>query len=364
MRVATILKPMMLTLLLSFFTPAAMSKTVQVGTCLANVQSYQSISQAVSGVPAGSTVLVCPGEYAEQVTITQPLTLRGVQSGNNSNPTITVPQGGLTQSVVSPVNQITMFFQILILNTGSGLVNIEDLAVNGSSTANAALKGWLPGIYYQNSSGEVNGVAVYDQIGNGYGFPVFADNTSSVAKTVTVRHSSIHDYDGEGIRTNGSPTPTLTITLQSNSVIGSNSGSNPVYNGIDLQGSVGSVLDNFVAIPPGVVTDGLGIYVTSSTVVSGNTVEGWAIFAGADSNLIKDNKVSLSDITILGNENVVQSNLVFNGGGIALGCQASDNTITDNILNNVDVGINGGNGSDIVAPNSISNTPTVVAPCS
>lgn len=364
MRVVTILKPSALALIITLFTSVAASKTVQVGTCLAMIQSYKSISQAVSGVPAGSTVLVCPGEYAEQVTITQPLTLRGVQSGNAANPTITVPEGGLTQSVISPVNGITMFFQILVQNTGSGLVNIDDLAVNGSSTANAGLDGWIEGIYYQNSSGTVGGVAVYGQIGNGYGFPIFADNTSSLDKTLTIRHNSIHDYDGEGIRTNGSTTPTLTIAIESNSVIGSNAGNNPVYNGIDLQGSVGSVLNNFVEVPPGVLTDGLGIYVTSNTVVSGNTVDNWAIFAGADSNSIKDNKVSLSDITILGNNNIVQNNFVVNGGGITLSCTASDNTITNNTINNVEVGISGGNGSDIMAPNLISNAAIVSAPCS
>jgi hypothetical protein len=360
MRTLTIPK---IVLSITFFTSAVMAQTVQVGTCLAHLKSYQSISQAVSSVPAYSTVLVCPGEYPEQVTITQPLTLRGVKIGNAANPTITVPTGGLTQSVISPVNSARMFFQVLVLNTESEGVTINDLAVNGSSAANASLNGWMDGIYYQNSSGRVSGVATFGQVGNGYGFGIFFDNTSSTAKTVTVQHNSIHDFDAEGIRSNGSPTPTLTLSIKSNSVIGSNTGNNAVYNGIDLQGSVGSVSDNFVAIPPGVATNGIGIYVTSNTTVSSNTVENWAIFAGGDSNLVEENKLSLSRITILGNNNIVRGNSLFDGSGISLTCQASGNSIANNVINNVDIGINGVNSSDIVGPNSISNTATVSTTC-
>ena len=58
-----------------------LASTVQVGHCIPNVQSYPTISAAVSGVTAGSTVEVCPGGYAEQVTITQPLTLIGLRVG-------------------------------------------------------------------------------------------------------------------------------------------------------------------------------------------------------------------------------------------------------------------------------------------
>ena len=49
-----------------------------VGTCRPRLRSFTTIQAAVSGVPAGSTVLVCPGTYPEQVTITQPLSLQGI----------------------------------------------------------------------------------------------------------------------------------------------------------------------------------------------------------------------------------------------------------------------------------------------
>src|SRR5262245_56620414 len=153
--------------------PQTVASTVVVGTCLNNHQTYPTISQTVSRVPAGSTVLVCPGVYAEQVTVTQPLTLRGVTGGNSTNPTITVPVGGLTESVTAPINGVIMYFQIMVQGTESGLVNISNIAVYGSSSANQGINGWIEGIYYQNSSGTVRNVATYGQNGNGYGFGIF-----------------------------------------------------------------------------------------------------------------------------------------------------------------------------------------------
>src|SRR5437899_7923808 len=66
-----------------------------VGTCKPSLPSFTTISAAVSTVPPGSTVLVCPGTYPEQVTIAQPLTLKGITSGNAGQAVITVPGSGL-----------------------------------------------------------------------------------------------------------------------------------------------------------------------------------------------------------------------------------------------------------------------------
>jgi pectin methylesterase-like acyl-CoA thioesterase len=74
-------------------------QTVQVvapgGTpCVATAQ-YPTIQQAVNSVTAGSTIIVCPGAYAEQVTITKNLTLRGENTGSGSGATIAAPSGGV-----------------------------------------------------------------------------------------------------------------------------------------------------------------------------------------------------------------------------------------------------------------------------
>jgi len=70
-----------------------------VGGCEPKLTSFNTISQAVSTVPPSSTILVCPGNYPEQVVITQPLTLQGVLIGGSGAAVITVPSGGLSTSV-------------------------------------------------------------------------------------------------------------------------------------------------------------------------------------------------------------------------------------------------------------------------
>jgi pectin methylesterase-like acyl-CoA thioesterase len=47
-------------------------------SCTGALTQYNTIQSAVSAAPSGATILVCPGSYAEQVTIATPLTLRGV----------------------------------------------------------------------------------------------------------------------------------------------------------------------------------------------------------------------------------------------------------------------------------------------
>jgi hypothetical protein len=362
-------------LALVFFPSAALSETVAVGACLPNLKTYSTISQAVSSVTPGSIIEVCPGTYPEQVTITQPLTLRGVQAGNADNPTITVPPGGLTKSVVAPTNGVTMFFQILVQSTESGLVNISNLAVKGASSTNSGLSGWIEGIYYQNSSGVINGVATYGQKGNGRGFGIFIEGTTSPAKTVSVTNSSIHDFDSEGIRTNGSVLPpSLAVNITSNSVISSSSFSgNPVYGGIDVQGAAGSVLNNRVITHPAStgISSGTGIAFPSSSTVNGNTVENFTvgIWPLGNSNTIKSNEVSLagSGIVISGSSNVVENNLLFNlkgGAGISFNCTGSSNTVIHNFVNDAYWGIVDPHGTNTVSPNSFANVQNVISgPC-
>lgn len=64
----------------------AFSATVAVGTCMPGRVSYDSLTDAVQGVPAGSAILVCPGSYAEQIVINKSMTLKGVTNGSAAIP--------------------------------------------------------------------------------------------------------------------------------------------------------------------------------------------------------------------------------------------------------------------------------------
>jgi hypothetical protein len=344
-------------------TQAALATTVVVGNCLSHLQTYSTISQAVTAVAPESIILICPGNYPEQVTIAQPLTLRGVQTGNAANPTIAVPSGGLTKSVISPTNGITMYFQILVQGTETGLVNISNLAINGSN--NNVTNGWLEGVYYQNSSGAVENVATYDQMGNGYGFGIFLESTTSSQKAITVRKCSIHDFDAEGIRTNGNAD--LAVNIASNAVVVSPSTSLQV-NGIDIYG-VGTVSDNSIANKPGLSGgNGIGIAAASGLTISNNTIVGMTIgIWPGDSNVVLSNRVSLANAALLlgGTDNDVEHNDLYPGeGGAAVdfNCTGTGNTVIHNLINDSDWGFVSSGGSNTIAPNSFSNVAQLVSP--
>jgi len=66
-----------------------MAQTLVVGSCKPNQPSYATIQAAVdaAGATPGATVLVCPGTYAEQVSIATPLTLKGLSLTPQTQPT-------------------------------------------------------------------------------------------------------------------------------------------------------------------------------------------------------------------------------------------------------------------------------------
>src|ERR1700686_617763 len=120
-----------------------------VGSCKPSLTSYPTISVAVSTVPPGSTVEVCPNTYPEQVTIAQPLTLKGVTSGNAGQAVITVPSAGLAVVTTGFSNSIAP--QVAVTAT-AGPVNISDLTVDGTGNTVGGSGTWLVGFLYDEGS--------------------------------------------------------------------------------------------------------------------------------------------------------------------------------------------------------------------
>jgi len=343
--------------------------TVSVGNCRPALQTFSTISQAVSSVPSGSTVLVCPGVYREQVTISQPLTLTGVQDHNAANPTIAVKSGGLSQSVNSQINGIPIFFQILVKDTESGEVNISNIAVNGTNSK-VPDGDALAGIYYQNSSGEISKVAVYRHYANRAGYGIMLDNVTTSPKKITVANSSVHGFDSEGIRTNVQQ-PSLTVDIRSNSVISSDAlNSTPSAGGIDVD-AVGTISGNRIVSHPETagISAGVGIAFASNAVVSNNTIVGFSIgiWPIGNSNTINSNMVLLTSgaIVLSGQNNIVQYNsildVIHGGAAISFNCTGTSNTVTHNIINGANLGIIDHPGN-VVAPNSYSSVNAMLSP--
>jgi hypothetical protein len=343
-------------------TPAAIAKTVQVGTCLPNLQTYPTISQAVTSVVPGSTIMLCPGNYPEQVAITQPLTLKGVQSGNAANPTILVPSGGLTKTVATPTGNV--YYQLLANNGTSGAVDVSNITVDGSGNR-LPNDSPLAGVFYYNTSGTVSRMAIFNQLGTGVGYGLIATGSSPV--TVSVLHCSIHDFDQGGISIDGS----LTATIKSNEIVTSTSFSgSSAPAGIILYSS-GTVANNRVIThpqPPGVSANA-GISIESDVVVTNNTVETFTIgiWALGDSDTVTSNRVLLAGggVVISGNNNDVEYNSFTNlpnAAGISFNCTGTGNTVIHNVVNDAYWGIVDPHGTNTIAPNTFTNVAKVISP--
>jgi len=292
-----------------------------VGTCKPSLPSFTTISAAVGAVPAGSTVLVCPGTYPEQVTIAQSLTFKGISSGNAGQAVITIPPSGLT--AITSGDGYTIAAQVDV--TAGSTVNISDITVDATGSG-ISYPTWVVGILYDSgSSGTVNEITARGQNGGG-GVGVWADNVSATNESVTITNSSFHDIDDTAVVTLDS---TLLATVKGNTmqagyfqVQWSSSGSltanviNGGYEGVAAEGGAFTVSGNTLANQYyGIV--GFGGVTATSNKISNASVAGIYDFGGG--NTYKVNAITKVNI------------------GIEFNCNTS--TVTGNTINDATTGL-------------------------
>jgi len=392
--------------------------------CKSGLFSVPRIQEAVNSVAAGSTIYICPGNYPEQVVITKGITLVGV-SGNGAtgaaadganNPTIVPPSAGLVVSAKdlygNPNGQPTAA-QVLVQTPSNRLstpivVNISNLIVDGTGGASSFQDCTTDfvGIYYQNASGTLNHVTARFQelsqslFGCQNGLAIYAQSgygTGGAAK-VAIDHSSVHDYDKNGITADGSGT---NATITANYVVGIGPTTLIAQNGIQLSDSaIGTISGNTVtddvyinpadcstpSNPPCWSATGILLYDSGGSsakvvTVTANTVsnaQGGVIIVGdssgtADYNKVTSNKITtspsagiylLDGIDLCSNNNTAKSNTVFNSSGSGIhidseceesgGTSGNNNTVANNTINEACAGVLEGTG----AGNSISGNLT------
>jgi hypothetical protein len=336
-----------------------------VGTCL-GASPYATIQSAVTAAPSGGTVLVCPGTYPEQVTITQPLTLKGIQVGNNDAAVVTSPAGGVVINTTNFTHGWPAAGQVLVQNTTA--VNISNLTVDGSGnelpTCTPVLTTYLIGIYYQNASGTVNSVATRNQITNGcWGIGIYVETEGSATANFEIFNASVHSYSSVGIVTNQ---PGTTASIVGNSVVGLGPTS-PIYQygiqvGFGAKGDVegNTVIDHFG--PSGGF--GIVIFYSSGAKVANNTVGNSTYGIGTESEpgapadhttivgntiLATHNEGYTSDvgdaIDACSNSNLIIGNTIYasDESGIHLdstcGSSGNNNVVKQNMLNEACAGI-------------------------
>jgi len=246
----------------------------------------------------------------------------------------------------------------------AGPVSISNLTVDG--TGNGLSCGPdVRGILFQSSSGTVNHVAVRNQVPNGIpngcqvGQSIWVETAAGHSSTLTIEHSSVHNYNKNGITGNDAGT---NLTLTGNYVQGAgvvpNGGA--AQNGIQVGfGATGTIKDNIVIdniygdptvaasadillydaaensgitisgnvagnsqLPIALYTDSVGVY-GDGVSVTGNRVFGASTYDGID---------------VCTNGNTVKGNTIVNSAesGVHLdascGSTGHNNTVTGNVI--------------------------------
>ena len=288
------------------------SKTVQVGTCMTNLPNYATIQTAISAVPSGATVDVCPGTYNEQLTINAPLTLKGIASGTNQAVVLTVPPV-FEQNGTTPVTGFPVYAQILVQDAGP--VNISGLTVDGNNSG-CPSGGAVAGVVYLSATSPASGKlsnSVIRNTGNGcssQGAGMYTENGSGFASSITVQTNSIHSINGSGVIFG----PNVGGTISSNTIA-------------QTSGALG-----FQQAGPSVKVNANNI-TSSQTGISLNSATGVI----AQSNTLVDisgNAVSLQDSSSGGNNNVTKNTINEANCGISTsGAGASDVFLPNTVLN-------------------------------
>lgn len=367
-----------LLLILASVLPA-FSANVVVGTCMPNKVSFDSIGDAVQGVPPGSTIQVCPGTYAEQVVINKSLTLKGIANGNNAYPVIVPPAAGLLGNATGL--NVGFFFanaqmaaQVLIQSGAD--VTITGIAVDATGYNLPTCFPVVVGILVQDSSLTANGVSVKNQLetgpppcpatGNGAG--ILSQNDTGGALTFKVQNSAFTNaaqaIDAEGAGT--------TSTLTNNSLVG-NPGSNA--NAINVVSGTGTVQSNTITnynYPPAGSNETIasfGIYVACSpgATVASNSVINSQVGVELDFNCastsvsVTGNDISNASLIgiVVGETNgLVQGNAInVTQTAIRLPAVAANNVFQNNKINDACAafGVNPAAGANSILTNTTFN---------
>jgi hypothetical protein len=365
-----------------------MAETVQVGNCkgIPADDTFATIQAAVNASAAGTTILVCPGVYPEQVTINKALTIRGVRSGTSDAAIIVAPAGGIVANTTSLTSGNPIAAQVLVAETAG--VNLSNLSINGANNKINACSPNLIGLYYRNASGEVSHMVVVNQAlaaadnGCQSGLGIFAQSGNGRSSTVTIENSHVQNYQKNGITGNE---PGTRVHIIGNTVVGQGSTTGAAENSIQIGfGAAGKIVGNAVmddVFAPDTINDsgnaaaGILVFASEDVLVSGNTVGNTQFgiafvsdpsFGSADEGVITSNRVTATHIfdgiDLCSNSNKVHDNVINGSDEAGIHVDSScgsvaGNKITDNTINGACAGILVGTaaGSNSIDDNEFFN---------
>lgn len=314
--------------------PCAFASTLYVGTC--HTPSYNTISAAVVVAPAGAIIEVCPGTYAEQIAITQGITLKGISSNNSGQAIVIPPPNGMVANATDDMGD--SIAAQLVVETDPTAVELSNLTFDASNTAVSA-PAYIVGIFVRNSPATINHVVTQNQTGGNGGVGVWIEGGTS-NPLVTLENSSIHDFSYIGIRTQtNAATPQLTAVVKGNLMNGDTVGHQEIVDVAIGDGSTATVTDNYLAGgQTGISVSGAA----SGTVSSNNLInDGTAIAVGGDgltggNVLVTSNNIfysSVEGIVVYSGLPAIQRNIITHTPiGIDFACNGDGNMKTNTIM--------------------------------
>ncbi len=262
------------------------------------VPQYHSIGAALTAASAGDTIQVCPGLYPEQLIITKPVTLAGL---NVAGPTGQSGKYGINRVLLQPTltdMQDYPYEAVITVRNTTG-VTIQNLAIDASKNTVSGCGLTLSGIHFFNSSGKAYGNAISGAqladiqtctgvFGNGFGILVDSDGTQPGPFNVEIERNSIHDYTKDGIYVvgagAGTPYAAVKAGIRNNIISGIGPGSGTLQFGVFIFGALAKVTNNRISegtcgtLNPSsdcvnLRSEGVTLrFAEAGTVVDGNTI--------------------------------------------------------------------------------------------
>ncbi|MGB9898224.1 right-handed parallel beta-helix repeat-containing protein, partial [Thermanaerothrix sp.] len=235
-----------------------------------------NVSLFATAAPTNSVIHVLPGTYEEQVVVSgKTLTLQG--EGDDPADVVIKSPTTLSAKFTTSVDNKPV---VLVQNNAN--VTIKNLTVDGAKRGGIHTNYRFMGIAFYNAGGTVENVTVTGvrddengQIsGMQHGLGIYAYNQDGTTRTLTVRNTTVTDFQKNGITVVGSG---LTATIEGNTITGAGSTSIIAQNGIQVSyGAAATVRHNTVS---GIayrgqnwVAAGILVLDAGTTTVEGNTL--------------------------------------------------------------------------------------------
>ncbi len=298
-----------------------------VGTCKAGTQ-FATIQSAVNAATASSTIQVCPGNYAEQIEIKAPLTLKGVALGTSDSVVIHPPAKGITQTAPSGIWG-TLFPNVYVHSTATA-VNFSNITIDGSGGTACPPSGYRVGLLYQGATGTVTNSAFVNSPLCARSMAVMADATTAFNFTNNV----LTDCGGVCFELDFSDTAVVT----GNTITQFKT----AYQGIEVQKMDG----------PATI---------STNTISGNLVNSAILTTDSPDVTISSNNIVVPQagngiILLSANRNSVQSNHISGGFAISINDNGigTGNTIRLNVIKDAVCGVFvEASSGDVLTPNTV-----------